>query len=70
MEQKKCQVAKKCGGCQYQGVAYEKQLKIKQEQVKKLLAPFGKVKPVIPMENPYYYGIKYMRYSAERKTAP
>ncbi len=55
MEQKKCQAAKKCGGCQYQGVAYKKQLKIKQEQVKKLLAPFGKVKSVIPMENPYYY---------------
>lgn len=55
MEQKKCQAAKKCGGCQYQGVAYKKQLKIKQEQVKKLLEPFGKVKPVIPMENPYYY---------------
>lgn len=55
MEQRKCQAAKKCGGCQYQGMAYEKQLKIKQEQVKKLLEPFGKVKQVIPMENPYHY---------------
>ena len=55
MEQKKCRAAHKCGGCQYQGVAYEKQLKIKQEQVKKLLKPFGKVQPVIPMEDPYHY---------------
>lgn len=55
MEQRKCQAAKKCGGCQYQGMAYEKQLKIKQEQVKKLLEPFGKVKQVIPMEDPYHY---------------
>ena len=29
---KVCAVAKKCGGCQYQGVAYQEQLKEKQKQ--------------------------------------
>lgn len=51
----KCPVAKKCGGCQYQGMSYEKQLKIKQEKVKKLLEPFGKVDRIVGMEYPYYY---------------
>ena len=30
-----CPYAKKCGGCDYQGTAYEKQLKEKQELVQK-----------------------------------
>ena len=41
MEEKKkqtepeaCKVAKKCGGCQYQGVPYKEQLKKKQKMVK------------------------------------
>lgn len=58
MEEKKiagCTSAKKCGGCQYQGVAYQEQLKKKQRQVQGLLNKFGKVNPVIGMENPYYY---------------
>lgn len=50
-----CPIAKKCGGCQYQGVPYEKQLKEKQKQVEKLLKPFGKVNPIIGMKNPYHY---------------
>jgi 23S rRNA (uracil1939-C5)-methyltransferase len=50
-----CPVAKKCGGCQYQGMAYEKQLAKKQEQVKKLLKPFCKVYPIVGMEHPYHY---------------
>ena len=28
-----CPVAKKCGGCQYQGVPYEKQLQEKEKTV-------------------------------------
>ena len=55
MENKKCPAAKKCGGCQYQGIPYEEQLKQKQIQVRKLLGSFGKVKPIIGMENPYHY---------------
>ncbi|MGI6019176.1 MAG: 23S rRNA (uracil(1939)-C(5))-methyltransferase RlmD [Marvinbryantia sp.] len=50
-----CAVAKKCGGCQYQGVSYEKQLLEKQKQIEKLLKPFGKVEPIIGMKNPYHY---------------
>ena len=50
-----CPVQKKGGGCQFQGIPYAQQLKIKQRQVEKLLKPFGKVNPVIGMENPYYY---------------
>lgn len=54
-EPKLCPVYKKCGGCQFQGMPYQEQLKRKQKQVNKLLKPFGEVKPVIGMEQPYYY---------------
>ena len=36
-----CPYAKKCGGCDYQGVEYKEQLKNKQAYMKKLLKPFG-----------------------------
>ena len=59
MEEKKtqtvCPNAKKCGGCQYQGVPYSAQLKKKQNQVLGLLKKFGNVKPVIGMKDPYFY---------------
>ena len=62
MEEKKkqtepeaCKVAKKCGGCQYQGVPYKEQLKKKQKMVNALLSKYGKVEPIIGMENLYYY---------------
>lgn len=51
----KCTVAKKCGGCQYQGTAYSEQLKRKQKQEEKLLKKFCKVDTIIGMESPYYY---------------
>lgn len=50
-----CPYAKKCGGCDYQGTAYEKQLKEKQELVQKYVGGFCKVRPIIGMENPYHY---------------
>lgn len=50
-----CPVAKKCGGCQYQGMSYAKQLKLKQEKVRKLLEPFGKVGEIVGMDDPYHY---------------
>ena len=53
--QKICPYAKKCGGCQYQGVPYPAQLKKKQNKVQGLLKKFGTVKPVIGMKNPYFY---------------
>lgn len=51
----KCAYAKKCGGCNYQGIVYEEQLKEKQKKVKKLLKGFGSVEPIIGMKDPYYY---------------
>ena len=50
-----CAVNKKCGGCQYLGMTYEEQIKIKQKNVEKLLKGFGKVNPIIGMKNPCYY---------------
>ena len=44
-----------CGGCQYQGISYDKQLKLKQEYVEGLLKSFGKIKPIIGMNNPLNY---------------
>lgn len=50
-----CPVSKKCGGCQYIEIPYEKQLKEKQKAVQKLLSSFGKIEPIIGMENPFHY---------------
>ena len=62
MEEKKvkkqdsvCTVAKKCGGCVYQGMPYKEQLKRKQTQEEQLLKKFCKVSPIIGMKDPYYY---------------
>lgn len=52
---KKCSVSKKCGSCQYQGIPYKEQLAAKQKKMGKLLKKFGKVKPIIGMEDPFYY---------------
>lgn len=50
-----CKVFKKCGGCQYQDITYKKQLEKKQKLMEQLLKEFGKVQPIIGMEEPYYY---------------
>lgn len=50
-----CPYAKKCGGCDYQGIPYEEQLNKKYSYVSKLMKPFGKVKEIVGMENPYHY---------------
>ena len=55
MSEKICPYAKKCGGCDYQGMEYPKQLETKQNNVKKLLKEFVKVSPIVGMENPYHY---------------
>lgn len=52
---KSCRIAKKCGGCLYQGMSYEEQLGIKQKNIKKLLSPFGEPKKIIGMYYPYHY---------------
>ena len=55
MEIKKCPVSKYCGGCNYQGIDYVDQLKLKQDYINKLLNKFGKVKPILGMDNPLNY---------------
>lgn len=50
-----CPLAKKCGGCTYQGMEYKKQLARKQKMVDQLLRPFGKVHPIVGMDHPYHY---------------
>jgi len=65
---KVCAVAKKCGGCQYQGVAYQEQLKEKQKQEEALLSKFCKVEPIIGMKVPQYYRNKVHRtFGRDRK---
>ena len=50
-----CPYAKRCGGCDYQGIPYEKQLAMKQEEMQKLLGGFGKVSSIIGMKDHLYY---------------
>lgn len=56
----RCPVARQCGGCQLQHLAYERQLIYKQEKIKSCLERIGGLKdvclePIIGMEVPYYY---------------
>lgn len=55
MDKKTCPYYKKCGACNYLDIDYEEQLKKKYSYVNKLLKPFGKIEPVVGMDNPYYY---------------
>ena len=50
-----CPVYKKCGGCQLQNLSYAEQLRFKQNKVVKLLKSFGRVEPIIGMDDPYHY---------------
>jgi len=55
-----CPVARQCGGCQIQALAYEKQLEYKENKIKNNLERIGKVtdyimEPIIGMEEPYFY---------------
>ncbi len=57
MEQKytPCPVYRKCGGCQLQNLDYQRQLRWKQDRCEKLLDEFGKIEPILGMEQPYHY---------------
>lgn len=51
-----CELQEKgCGGCSMLLLSYEEQLKKKQKVVNKLLGKFGKVSPIVGMEEPFYY---------------
>lgn len=56
----RCVQARACGGCQIQPLAYEEQLKYKENKVRGLLERVGKVQdyvmePIIGMEAPWHY---------------
>ncbi|WP_195421310.1 23S rRNA (uracil(1939)-C(5))-methyltransferase RlmD [Faecalicatena contorta] len=60
----KCRFARKCGGCQIQELAYEKQLEFKEKKVKGNLERIGGfatelleriMEPALGMEEPFYY---------------
>lgn len=50
-----CPVFKKCGGCQLLTASYNKQLKMKKEQLKKTLKPYCGIEGFLGMEEPFYY---------------
>jgi len=63
--QPRCRYFGQCGGCQYQHIAYEEQLRLKRKQVQDLLLRVGRfggteVLPVIPCPEPYGYRNKLM----------
>ena len=70
--QPKCKVCTACGGCQYQQIAYLKQLEYKTNRVKEALLRIGGIKKEVPlclgMDNPYYYRNKIqMPYGKDRR---
>jgi len=48
-------VAGKCGGCKWLHLSYEEQLKKKEKTLKELCGRFGKLEPMIGMEEAYHY---------------
>ena len=54
-ENAQCPVMKKCGGCQMLHLPYSRQLEIKQGKVVRLMGRFGRVEPILGMEDPYHY---------------
>ena len=62
-----CPVAKKCGGCQLQGVSYEKQLEKKRKLVKECVGDVRVLSP-IGMEDPLHYRNKvHAAFGRDRK---
>ncbi len=55
MNERICALYKKCGGCQMMNLPYDAQLAWKEKQVRILLDKYGKVSPIIGMEDPYHY---------------
>ena len=59
-EEPRCSQHRRCGGCQIQGLSYEKQLLYKEEKVREDLKRLGgfaepPVNPVLGMDEPYRY---------------
>lgn len=62
-----CPIMKKCGGCCYQDIPYKEQLEIKQKSICRLLGAFGRVEPILGMENPFHYRNKVHAVFARKK---
>ena len=58
MNNSSCPVAKKCSGCQLSNLTYEQQLEWKMKDLNGLLGKYGKVLPIIGMDNPTGYRCK------------
>ncbi|MBK5201666.1 MAG: 23S rRNA (uracil(1939)-C(5))-methyltransferase RlmD [Spirochaetaceae bacterium] len=50
-----CPLAHKCGGCQLQSLSYKDQLNYKMDEVYKALDNWGRIAPIVPMDNPTNY---------------
>lgn len=50
-----CLVQGKCGGCKLLHLSYEEQLKKKEKRLKELCGRFGRLEPMIGMEDAYHY---------------
>ena len=64
----KCGAFGKCGGCQLQNLTYEGQIKYKQKKIEGILGIYGKVAPIVGMENPEHYRNKvHATFSYDKK---
>jgi tRNA/tmRNA/rRNA uracil-C5-methylase (TrmA/RlmC/RlmD family) len=50
-----CRAFGKCGGCDYIGTEYERQLKFKQTETERLIGNYGPVFPITPAKHPLHY---------------
>ncbi len=62
-----CPVSGRCGACEYSGMEYCEQLKIKQKEMDKLLGSFARVEPIVGMEKPVNYRNKVHHVFARNK---
>lgn len=67
----KCSISQICGGCDFQEVSYENQLKLKEKRVKDTLQKIGnieiEVEKIIPSQNQNYYRNKSIFHISRRK---
>lgn len=50
-----CPYSGECGGCSYQGILYDEQLRIKQKAAERLLSGFGRIEKIIGTKEPFFY---------------
>ena len=63
-----CGVYGSCGGCQLQHLTYEGQLRYKDHKINQLLGAYGKVQPIVGMDNPLHYRNKvHATFSYDKK---